>query len=300
MSDAAGNPPDLSGGPDSKESNREPSRELEDASGPIRKYADPEGLLAEIERFSSLSSELRDCLLRIIHKTKDAMEAFSSVEQAVKSKENELKQIHDIEASAAALERLVEQNRRQKEEFENFMEGQRRLWDEEKSLREREDAEYRENLERRRQRDLEDHRRKLDEEKSAIRKEMEAQFDAAQRESLQRRKEIEARFEEREHALKEKEQECARLVRELELFMAGLEHKARNAGDAFPKTSGSVPAWTSYGQAGSSAGFPVDSNEDANSRAESERDMLLAKDRRIDGVGAGRTEDRGPLPEKHP
>jgi hypothetical protein len=275
MSDTGGNPPDLYGENDPKESNRESSRDSWDASGSIRKSADPEGLLAEIERFSRLSSELRDCLLCIIRKTKDAMEAFSGVEQAVKRKENELKQLHDIESSAAALERMAEQHRIQKEEFESFMEGQRRLWDEEKSLRDKEDAEYRENLERRRQRDLEDYRRKLAEEKSAVRKEMEEQFDALQRESLQRRKEIESRFEQRERALREKEQECTRLVRELELFMTGLEHKARNAGDTFPKMS-------------------------EGAQAGAERDMLLAKDRSIDGVRTGRAEWRGPLPEKHP
>ncbi|MEJ2110883.1 MAG: hypothetical protein P8Z37_13430, partial [Acidobacteriota bacterium] len=186
----------------------------------------PKGMLLEIERFSSLTSDLKDCLLNMIRKTKNAMDALSKIERAVEDKKGELKRLHGIETAAVSLEELVEEHRRQRVEFDSFMDEQRRRWAEEKASREKEDSEYRENLERCRQQELQDYARRLADEKSAMREKMEEEFNTLQDRILVKQKEIEADIENRERVLEKKESDMARLIRELELFMSKLEARA--------------------------------------------------------------------------
>lgn len=212
----------------------DPSPALRDGIGEMEGDVNPKGMLLEIERFSRLTSDLKDCLLNMIHKTKDAMDALGTVERAVEEKKGELKQLHGIETAAVSLEKLIEEHRRQREEFDSFITEQRRHWAEEKALREKEDSEYRENLERCRQQEMQDYARELADEKSAMREKMEEEIHALQSRIHEKQREIEADIENRERVINKKEEDISRLVRELELFMAKLEARAMQTETSMP------------------------------------------------------------------
>ena len=204
----------------------ESSSEHTDAKEHIHASVDPKSILSEIEHFFRLSSDMKDCLLSMIQKTKDAVDVLKVIQHETESKKEELKQIHDIEASAVALEKLAEEHQRQKEKFKTFIEEQRRQWAEEKALKEKAETEYWETLNRSRQQEIQEYQKKLSEEKSFLRKKMEEELSAVLHEGREKQKEIVEELNKRERALKDKERECGQLIHELEKYLTGLAARA--------------------------------------------------------------------------
>ncbi len=119
-----------------------------------------EKLSGDIERFSNLSSELTQLMLRLSREIQISSEQLHRIRSEVESGKNELKTIRGIEATAAALQRMTEDHRQQKESFERMMASQRALWEEEKVNRAREEKEYLENLRMSREREEEENRQR--------------------------------------------------------------------------------------------------------------------------------------------
>lgn len=186
----------------------------------------------EIARFSQLSAEMKDCLSGIIRKTKDAVVALGEIQNSVERKKRELKEVHAIEACAASLRALEEEYRVQKEEFVASVEDRRRQWAEEASLRSKEEEAYREDLQRRRQQQQQEFERKMAEERSLHRNKMEEELRKILQEARDRQRAFEEELQKRERALDSREQECGRLIQELESFMQRLaERKSRDVRD---------------------------------------------------------------------
>jgi len=207
--------------------NQESSLQHKDTMAHLQKSADTESLLKEVERFSHLNSDMKDCLLSMIQKTKDVVGALCFVQKAVEKKKKELNYLNDMEASAAELERLAGEHRIQTEKFDGYMKDQRRQWAEEKKLREKEETVYRENLKRSRQEEKKEHKHKLAEEKSTLREKMKEELHGILRQVREEQKEMEEGLDRRERALKKREEECSRLVQELDLLMTKLAVQKR-------------------------------------------------------------------------
>jgi len=202
--------------------------EQDSGSGSFDAGVDAEGLYTEIERFSSLSSALKDCLLGITLKINDVLNACNAVQRSVQRKRAELEQMYGIEASAAALDKLAKQHRVQKESFESFMQEQRRLWEEEVQRRDREDAMRREALNLSLGQQEQEDARKRAEEQAVFREKLEEERVALMRESLERYAERERVLDARERALGEKEGQLACLIEELDRLMARLAARTRS------------------------------------------------------------------------
>jgi hypothetical protein len=71
-----------------------------------------------MERFSQLSSELKELLLDLDQKIKSATDQLNAMQQAVDQKTSELKKLHDIDVQANTLEQLIEEQRIQKQKLE--------------------------------------------------------------------------------------------------------------------------------------------------------------------------------------
>lgn len=183
---------------------------------------DSESLPAEIARISSLSSEMQDCLSSIIRRTKDAADKLEEIRNSVELKRRELKEIYAIEACAASMKALEEEYRIQKEKFAASMENRRRQLAEEEKLRRAEEEEYRESLQRRRQQQQQEYELKMAEERSLFRNRMEEELRKVLQEARDKESAIEEELRKREHALNRREEECGRLIEELELFMKRL------------------------------------------------------------------------------
>ncbi len=203
-----------------------PLREHEETVPGSASPGDPEvserakEITVEIERFSKLSSDLAGLLSDLSQKFLSWMSELQSIQSEVERKKKELKLIHDIEASYAALEKLIEEQRLRKESFESLMENQRRLWEEEKAQRLQQDKEYQENLRIQRQKEEEEYRRKQELEREQARQLLEEELHSMRAEAKARLEAWERELSEREAVLKTKESEWNRLVEELEQFMS--------------------------------------------------------------------------------
>ncbi|MBN2319846.1 MAG: hypothetical protein JXR49_12240 [Acidobacteria bacterium] len=270
------------------------------------------GIIGEIERFSSLSSDLKDCISGITRKIIDSLNELKSVQQAVAQKKQELKQLYNIEESAAALQNLREEHRLKQNEFENFIESQRRLWEEEKALNEKEDEEYRQALKLRRKREEEEYRHRLDREQLVVRQKLEEELRQIRQQNIEKQELMKQDFLKREQALKEKELEWVRLIQELELFMTRLVERTRkkNAGlvsaakdrkmNAAP-TPGGVPSDTSAASeknmnARENPAIAEELDDSAGTSVASVREMLLSQGRRIENIQADLKDNREPVP----
>jgi hypothetical protein len=223
MSESAAEQPEPSG----ENGGREFRRERDETDRNWETAPDTEGLFSEIERFARLSSGLKDCLAEIVCRMKDAVEGLDAIEQAVERGKSELKQVRDIEASAAVLDDLEAQHRARVAEFESTMEKERHRWEEEKARKEKENGEYEEALRLRRHKEEEEYLSEWAGKQAVARKEFEENLNETRRQRDETLKAREDDLLRREQALREKEAEYERLVRELEVFMNELVASVR-------------------------------------------------------------------------
>jgi hypothetical protein len=178
-------------------------------------------------RFSSLSAQMTDLLADLSREIKISEEHLVQINRAVNRKEDELKALGEIEASAAALELVIENQRVQKEQFDCLLESQRLQWEEEKTRRMQEEEEYQQSMLARRQQDEEEYKKYLASERLKAQQKIEDELLLIQQENLERKQSFEKECIERERRLKEKELEWIRLIQELEAFMAKLQMRIR-------------------------------------------------------------------------
>jgi DNA repair exonuclease SbcCD ATPase subunit len=286
------------------ESSHEKTRQ--DSSGPS---ADPEvypdemkleplmraeKLAAEIERFSALSSELRDLLSGLSREIKISAEQLNRIRSAIDLKRKELNTLHGIEGTIAELERLNREHLQKKESLDRAIESQRALWEEEKTRRIQEHKEYAENLQIRREREGEEYRQAWAAEKLKARQSLEEELKTIQQEALQKQQALERDCLERELALKEKELEWVQLIQELEQFMSKLIRRSQAQTAALSAEKGNLPA-----SPGTAAGPASPSGEQNSGPAlagevpaepgaaiSSLKEMLLSQGRRIESLGS--------------
>lgn len=197
----------------------------------------PEGVDREI---GNLKSEITKLLADVSEKLAAEALRFKHLEQAVQSKERELKELYGIEKSAASLAALIEAQNQRKIEFETEMARQREelareinetreAWEREKKaheaeLRERDAAEKKAREREKEQfdyafkREQQALRDKLNDEKAAIEKELRLRKEAAEKE-----------LAERERAIAEKEAELAQLRARAAAFPKELEAAVEKA-----------------------------------------------------------------------
>ncbi|MBN2243416.1 MAG: hypothetical protein JW793_12080 [Acidobacteria bacterium] len=193
-------------------------------------------ILGEIERFSRLSCDLKDCLSAITRKIIDSLSELKTVRQALAWKKEELKELCGMETSAAALMKLQEEHRLKQSEFEDFIENRRRLWEEEQERMRKEDEEYRRALGIRRREEEEAFRSRLDREMVLGRQKLEEELRQVRQQEIEKQESLKRDLAEREQALERKELEWIRMIRELELLMTRLMEQTRK------KSPGTEPA----------------------------------------------------------
>jgi hypothetical protein len=284
MNDAETSQPGPAGENDRGEPIGDPENSRTDAGSmdPSGNSAGSDELDEEIARFSRLSAEMKDCLSGIIRKTKDAVVALEEIQNSVEQKKGELKEVHAIEACAASLKALEEEYRIQKEEFAASMQDRRRQWTEEENLRRKEEEAYMEDLQRRRQQQQQEFERKMVEERSLLRNKMEDELREILQEARDRQRVFEEELQKRERALGNREQECGRLIQELESLMKRLaERRTRDVRGPISPVAPSPAAkacsgdWRSGRDASPGTREPVGRDEGAS--VISVRRMLLQK-----------------------
>jgi hypothetical protein len=192
-----------------------------------------EGVTVEsaVQRISGLGVEISKALSGLSGKLTEEVQLLASIREAVGLERNELDRLHKIDVAATALDQLVQDYARQKQELETEIATRRAAWEEEASRVDRERREQEEALRKQRQREAEDFDYKKTQERKKAQDKYEEELRLQEKKNQERQQELEKSWQMRETALKEREEELARLRRESEAFPRRLEDEANAAAE---------------------------------------------------------------------
>ena len=176
-----------------------------------------------VQRISGLGLEVNKALSGVAEKLTAEVTLLSTLREAVEIERAELARLHKIDVAATAVDQLVQDYGRQKEELEAEIGAQRAEWEAESRTAERERREQEEALKKARQREIDEYEYK----KTLERKKAQDKYDEEQRvlerNNAEKQEKLEKDWKARDAALKEQEAELARLRKESEGFPALLK-----------------------------------------------------------------------------
>jgi hypothetical protein len=197
----------------------------------------PEGIDREL---GGLKSEIGKMLAGISDQLAAEAARFRSVQKAVESKEQELKELYGIEKAAVSLAALIEaqnqrradfesQMAREEEELQNEIETRRAVWEEEKKTHEAEVKERDAAEKKVQDRAREDFNYNFKREQQAIKDKLTDEKTALEKEIKLKRETFDKEFTERERAIAEREREFAELRAKVAAFPKELETAVNQA-----------------------------------------------------------------------
>jgi colicin import membrane protein len=190
-----------------------------------------EGVSVEgvVQKISTLGLEVSRALSGISDMLVQEVNRLASVREAVALEQRELGRLHKIDVAATALDQLVQDYTRERERLEAEIAAQRKAWQEEGQRTERERKEQEENLRKQRQRETEEYEYKkaLERKKAQDKYEEERQF--LEKQNREKQEGLEKTWQQREAALKEREEELIRLRNETAEFPSRLQKEAEQA-----------------------------------------------------------------------
>jgi hypothetical protein len=181
------------------------------------------------QRTGALGIEISKMLSAVTEKLSAEVKLLDDVRKAVALERDELARLHGRDVLASAREQLLEEYRQTKAELEAEMKARQAEWQAQQELRTRQVKEQEDELRRQRQREREEYeyQKVLDRKKEQDLHEEEAKrLDRALKE---RQESLNRDWAARESALKEREQEFARLKAEVEQFPGRLQAEASRA-----------------------------------------------------------------------
>ncbi len=187
-------------------------------SDEVRKAVEAVSVDSVAQRIAALNREVSSTLLDLSEKLTAEVDLLSGVREAVQLERQELGRLHKIDIAATSLDQLVQDHAREQERLEAEIEARRGEWEQEARTGERERKEAEEALRKQRQRENEDfeYKKQLDRKKAQDRYEEEVRH--LEKKNAERQSELERTWAEREAALKDKEDELAALLRQVEEF----------------------------------------------------------------------------------
>ncbi len=176
-----------------------------------------------VQRISGLGLEITKSLTQLSEKLVAEVEKLQNVREAVSLETKELERLHKIDIAATALDQLIQDYGKQKEELEAEISSRREAWAEEERERGRQQKELEENLKKQRQREAEEYEYKKSLERKKSQDKYEEEMRLLEKNNKERQEASEKGWQQREAAIKEKEEEWSRLKKEIEEFPARLK-----------------------------------------------------------------------------
>jgi hypothetical protein len=190
-----------------------------------------EGVSVEtvVQRISALNLDISKALGGLSEQLVEEVGRLASVREAVELEKRELARLHQVDVAATALDQLVQEYERQKQEVEQEITGRRAAWEEETRAAERERKEQEENLRKQRQREIDDYEYKKALERKKAQDKYEEEMRLLERKNQEKQETLEKGWQLREAALKEREEELARLRKDAEQFPKTLQRELERA-----------------------------------------------------------------------
>jgi hypothetical protein len=192
-----------------------------------------EGVTVEsaVQRISGLGVEITRALAGLSGKLTEEIQLLASVREAVELERKDLDRLHKIDVASTAIDQLVQDYGRQKQELETEIAARRAEWQEEAARTDRERKEQEEALRKQRQREGEDFEYRKAQERRKAQDKYDEEIRLQEKKNQEKQETLEKTWQLREAALKEREEELARLRKESEGFPNRLEAEASAAAD---------------------------------------------------------------------
>ena len=157
------------------------------------------------------------------------VERLATLREAVALEQSELQRLHRVDVVATAVDQLVQDYDARKQAFQAEIAAARAEWEAETGERERSSRDYEETLKKQRQRENDEFEYK----KALERKKAQDKYDEEQRlrdrQNREKQETLDKSWQEREAALKAREEELAQLRRDSELFPKRLAEELERA-----------------------------------------------------------------------
>jgi hypothetical protein len=198
-----------------------------------------EGISVEevVKGISDLGLDLSKALAGLSEKLVQEVNRLSGAREAVELERQEIERLHKIDVASTALDQLVQDYTRKKAELESEIAAQRAAWDEELKRTERERKEQDENLRKQRQREIDEYEYKKALERKKAQDKYEEETKLLEKQNREKQEALEKSWQQREAALKEREEEAARLRSESESFPGRLEKACAQAAAEATRTA---------------------------------------------------------------
>ncbi len=190
-----------------------------------------EGLSVEgvAQNVLALSVQVSKALAAVSDDLVAELQRLAMVREAVALESAELERLHKIDVLATALDQLVQDYDSKQQTLESAMSFQRVAWDAEVRARERAEKEYDENLKRLRQRETEEFEYKKTLERKKSQDRYEDELRTLEKKNREKQEALEKNWQQRDAALKDREEDLARLRQEVAGFPARLQTEVERA-----------------------------------------------------------------------
>jgi colicin import membrane protein len=192
-----------------------------------------EGVSVEtvVQRVSGLGLEVSKALADVSGKLTQEVQLLASVRDAVTLERKELERLHKIDVAATALDQMVQDYAREKQQLETEIASRRAAWEDEVVRVERERKEQEDALKKQRQREIEDFEYKKTQERKKAQDKYDEDLRLLEKKNQEKQEALEKGWQQRESVLKEREEELARLRQESQSFAGRLEKESQAAAD---------------------------------------------------------------------
>lgn len=195
----------------------------------IRQAVEAVTVESAVERVSGLSREITKALGGLSEQLVAEVGRLVAVREAVELETKDLERLHQMDVAATALDQLVQEHARQKQELEEEIAAQRATWEEEKGAAERERKEQEESLKKQRQREIDDYEYKKALERKKAQDKYEEEVRLQEKKNQEKQEALEKTWKQRETALREREEELAGLRAQVAQFPGQLDKEVQRA-----------------------------------------------------------------------
>jgi len=198
-----------------------------------------EGVSVEevVKGLSDLGLDLSKALAGLSEKLVLEVNRLSAAREAVELERKEIERLHKIDVASTALDQLVQDYARKKEELESEIAAQRASWDEELKRTERDRKEQDESLRKQRQREIDEYEYKKVLERKKAQDKYEEEIKLIEKQNREKQEMLEKSWQQREAALEAQEEESTRLKSESEGFPAKLDKASAQAAAEATRTT---------------------------------------------------------------
>lgn len=189
------------------------------------------GLTSEvmIRKFADLNIEISKTLSSLSEKIVSEIQILSNLRQAVEVEKREIERLHNIDVVQTSLHHLLEEYHLRKRQFEEEIVQQKTNWELEKEQKIREDQEEADQLTKARKREVDEYeyKRNLERKKAQDKHEEEMRLD--NKLNKEKQESLEKSWQQREEALKAKEDEYLSSKKKVEEYPFQLQREVEKA-----------------------------------------------------------------------